>query len=491
MSAVDASLAAAEQASGVAPQAIPAARLAALCDPGSLHLIRSDVTSESLGERAQPGDGVLAGAGTVAGRPVFCFAEDGRFLGGALGEAHAATICRVLELAGRARAPVVGFVESAGARMQEGSAALAGYGRVFRASVALSGRVPQISIICGTSAGGGSYSSALTDFVIVTAHAAMFLTGPAVVRQATGEQVSAEALGGPRVHERNGVCHLVAADEGEAARLARRLLGYLPSNASGSAPECAPSAPASGDPGSVIPARHSRVYDVRSVLDAVVDAADFLELAPRWARNVVTGFARLDGRAIGVVANQPRHLGGIIDAAASQKAARFVRTCNLYGIPLVVFVDTPGFMPGARQESAGIIRHGAKLLHAFAEAEVAKLSIVLRQAYGGGFIAMNSKGLGADLAFAWPEARIGIMAARQAVGVVNRREIERSPFPEQARERLAADYEQQHLTALAAARMGVIDEVLDPSATRSRIAAALTTLAAKRKTRACSGNIPL
>jgi acetyl-CoA carboxylase carboxyltransferase component len=475
---------------GEVPGLPPRERLEVLCDADSVHVIRSVVRSGRLGDKAQEGDGVVAASATIHGRPVFCFAEDGRFAGGSLGEAHAATICRVLELAGQARVPVIGFIESAGARMQEGTSALAGYARVFRANVELSGRVPQISVVTGTSAGGGVYSPALTDFVVMTHHASMFLTGPKVVGEVTGERVSAEELGGTRVHERNGVCQFVVPNEVDGAVLARDLLSYLPQNAWESPPESEPQDTITDNPGACVPRETSRVYDVRQVVRGIVDAGVLLEVAAKWARNIVTGFARIDGRPVGIVANQARYLGGVIDAAASQKAARFVRTCNAFGLPIIVLVDTPGFMPGTKQEGAGVIRHGAKLLHAFAEAHVPTVTVILRQAYGGGYITMNSKDLGADFAFAWPRAAIGIMGAKQAVGIIHKRQIAAADDPHEEIERLAETYSAEHQGAWAAARDGVIDEVVLPAETRPRLCAALGALAAKPRPGELS-NIPL
>jgi acetyl-CoA carboxylase carboxyltransferase component len=468
----------------------PRERLELLCDPDSVHVIRSYVTSPALGTKAEEGDGVVAASGTIYGRPVFCYAEDGRFAGGSLGEAHAETIVQCLRLAYDAKVPVIGFIESAGARMQEGTAALNGYARVFKENVRLSGRVPQLSIVTGFCAGGGCYSPALTDFVTMVEGAAMFLTGPKVVSEVTGETVSTEELGGPKVHQSNGVCQFVAPNAIEAAVLARELLSYLPQSAWDRPPLADPRAAVSDNPGACIPRESGRAYDVRECVTGMVDGGDFLEVAPRWARNIVTGFARIDGRSVGIVANQPRYIGGVLDAEAAQKSARFVRTCNAFNIPLVVLVDTPGFMPGTRQESAGIIRHGAKLLHAFAEATVPKITVVLRQAYGGGYITMNSEDLGADLTYAWPRAKIGIMGAKQAVGIIHRRQIADADDPEQERDRLADQYGERQL-ALSAARQGVIDEVILPIETRPRLAAALNALAQKTGARGGAGNIPL
>src|ERR1700729_3748831 len=401
--------------------------------------------SAPMGAKARAGDGVLGGAGSVDGRPVFCYAQDSSFAGGSLGEAHANTITRVLELADRGRAPVIGFVSSGGARMQEGIAALGGYGRIFRRTVALSGRVPQISIVTGLSAGGGAYSPALTDWVVMTDSASMFLTGPGVVRDALGEDVDAETLGGTRVHGRNGVCQFVAEDDHAAALLARDLLGYLPSHRDDPAPVAAAQPPVGHDPGAAVPAQPRRVYDIRDVIAGLVDDGRLLEVSSAWARNLVCGFARVDGRSVGVIANQPRYLGGVLDAAASEKGARFVSKCDAFGIPLLVLVDTPGYMPGTKQEGAGVIRHGAGLVHAFAQATVPRITLIVRKAFGGAFIAMNSKDLGADYVFAWPQSEIGIMGAKPAVGVIHRRQLAAADDVEAERERLAADYAETQL----------------------------------------------
>jgi methylmalonyl-CoA decarboxylase subunit alpha len=454
----------------------PLERLEVLCDPGSLQVIRSDVTSRHMGARTQAGDGVVGGAGLVEGRPVFCYAQDASYVGGSLGEAHADTIVRVMRLARRSRTPVVGFVGSGGARMQEGMAALGGYGRIFRETVLMSGKVPQISIISGLSAGGGAYSPALTDWVVMTRDSSMFLTGPGVVRDALGEEVTAAELGGTRVHERNGVCQFVAESDVDGAHLARELLGYLPARNGEPVPARAPRPAPDWDPAASVPAEARRVYDVRDVARSLVDGGELLEVAPGWARNIVTGFARIEGRTVGVIANQPRYLGGVLDADSSQKGARFVSKCNAFGIPLVVLVDTPGYMPGTRQERAGVIRFGATLVHAFAEASVPRVTVVLRKAFGGAFITMNSKDLGADYVFAWPQAEIGVMGAKPAVGVIHRRQLASAEDPEATRERLAADYAHTHLSPEVAAREGYIDGLVAPTETRERLAWALVSL---------------
>lgn len=469
----------------------PLERIELLCDEGSVQIIRSEVTSRRLGDRSRPGDGVIGAAGRVAGRQVFAYAQDQRFVGGSLGEAHADTIVRVMRLAGDSGAPVVGFIESGGARMQEGVAALAGYGRIFFENVALSGRVPQISVITGTSAGGGSYSPALTDFVVMSESAAMFLTGPQVVKEALGEEATAQSLGGAGVHERNGVCHFVAKDHADAVFRVRELLDYLPSSAWSPAPERAVVDPPNSDPSSVVPSEQRRVYDVRAVVRAIADGGELLEPSARWARNIVTAFCRLNGKTVGVLANQPKFLGGTLDSESASKAARFVRFCNAFGLPMVVLVDTPGFLPGTRQERGGVIRHGAKLLHAFAESRTPRVTLVLRKAFGGAYISMNARDLGADFTFAWPQAEIGVMAASQAVGIIHRRRLaELESEADSERAELATGYAEEHLRARVAAHEGFIDEVIEPADTRARLSWALDMLDGRRASGGVK-NIPL
>lgn len=448
----------------------PLARLEALCDPGSLDLIRTQVFSSRMGEKARAGDGVVGGAGRIDGRPVFCYAQDASYVGGSLGEAHADTIVRVMELAERAKAPVVGFIGSGGARMQEGVGALGGYGRIFQRTVRLSGVVPQISIISGLSAGGGAYAPALGDWVVMTEGSSMFLTGPAVVREALGEEITADRLGGHRVHERNGVCHFVSRSDRDAALLARDLLGYLPSHRDLALPLAPSREPGAIDPSMHVPTTQRQVYDVRSVISGLADGGDLLEVSPGWARNLVTAFVRIEGRSVGVIANQPRYLGGVLDTASSEKGARFVNQCNAFGVPMLVLVDTPGFMPGSKQESAGVIRLGATLVRAFAAATVPRVTVILRKAFGGAFITMNCRELGADYVFAWPQAEMGVMGAKPAVGIVHRRELAAAADPEQAREEFAQRYAEEHLRPQVAAASGHIDEMIEPIDTRARVA---------------------
>ncbi len=371
---------------------------------------------------------------------------------------------------------MVGFVESGGARMQEGHAALAGYGRIFRESVTLAERVLQVSIVCGVSAGGGAYSPALTDFVVMTREARMFLTGPKIVQAALGEDVSMDELGGPAIHGRNGVCQMVADSDHHAIELARDLLELLIPRFSPTSPRSIPPrlvGDIDADPAHDVPAQLHKVYDVRSVVRAIADEGDLLELSESWAKNIVTALARIEGRTVGVVANQSGELGGMIDATAAEKAAAFVNKCQGFGIPLVVLVDTPGFLPGVAQEEAGVIRHGAALLRAFAAATVPKVTVVLRQAFGGAAITMNSKALGSDFVFAWPQAEIGIMAASQAVGLIHRHLIDSSEDRAATRAELAQSYGAEQVKAAAAAAAGFVDEVIDPPQTRSRVAWAL------------------
>jgi acetyl-CoA carboxylase carboxyltransferase component len=439
-------------------------RLESLCDPGTLELIAL------AGDSAN----VVAGFGLVSGVLVACYAQDSSVAGGSVGRAEAELITEVLRRSRHAGSPVVGFLESAGARLQDGAAALAGFGRIFSENVALSGRAPQISVITGTAAGGGCYSPALTDFVVMNNRSSMFLTGPKIVKHALGEEVSASDLGGVGVHERNGVCDFVADGDVEAIMLVRELLGYLPRNAH-ERPRIADSEPphGDGDPTAPLPDRSRSFYDVREVIRRLVDGGRLLEVAPRWARNLVVGFARLEGHPVAVVANQARHLGGIIDVAGSQKGAKFVRTCDAFGLPLLVLVDTPGFMPGTRQEQAGVIRHGAELVRAFAAARVPRATVILRKAFGGAFITMNSKDLGATVAFSWPNAEIGIMSADAAVEIIHGRELAGSSSRHTRAEYLARRYAEEHLSAQAAVRRGAIDALIDPRDTRERVAAAL------------------
>lgn len=436
---------------------LAASRLQALLDPNTFELLRTAVS-----------DGVVGGTARLDGRPVCVWAQEATHKGGSLGVAGAETIVRTIQRAHRAGVPVVGLTHSAGARLQEGVAALTAYGEIFHAQALA--RVPQVTLVVGTCAGGAAYSPALGDFVVMVGREArMFLTGPQVVEQVTRESITADELGGARVQSANGVAHLCVEDDADAPAVLRELMDYLPSVLGGSVPVVPPADPPDGSPADPLPSARRQVYDVRHVTAKLVDGGRLLELAGRWARNMVTAFARLEGRPVGVIANQPRYLGGAIDACASEKGAWFVNICDRMRIPLVVLVDTPGFLPGGRQERAGVIRHGASLLRAFSCATVPRVTITLRQAYGGAHIVMNSRGLGADLTLAWPGSDIGIMGARQAVAIVERRSVAAGANMDTLAER----YAQEHLLSAVSAARGHIDEIIPPEQTRERLLGAL------------------
>jgi acetyl-CoA carboxylase carboxyltransferase component len=452
------------------------ARITALVDLDSFAEVGSQarhrVTAFGMERKRPEGDGVVTGPARIHGRPVEVFAQDPTALGGSLGEVHAAKVAAGLDRARRTRVPIIGLLDSGGARIQEGVGALDGYGSIFFRNVALSGRVPQISVVLGPCAGGAVYSPALTDIVIMQRDKAhMFVTGPRVVRAVTFEDVSLADLGGADIHARtSGVAHLVADDAADALDLTRRVLDYLPS----SCWDLPPTTDASdAEPMPKVPDDHREPYDVRTVIDGVVDGGSFLELHEQFAPNVVVGFARVDGRPVGVVANQPLVLAGCLDIDASEKAARFVRLCDAFGLPLVTLVDVPGFLPGTGQEASGIIRKGAKLLYAFAEATVPRVTVILRKAFGGAYIVMNSKSLGADAVFSWPGAEIAVMGAEGAVDIIYRRELAADP---DQRPDLLSRYRAEAMDPSVPAERLSVDEVIDPSQTRARIAATLRSL---------------
>jgi acetyl-CoA carboxylase carboxyltransferase component len=476
-------------------------RLELLFDPGTftelgLH-VRHRATDFDLASREIPGDAVVTGFGRVDGRLVYAFSQDFTAAGGTLGEMHARKILAVQELAVRTGAPLVGINDSGGARIQEGVDALDGFARIFRGHVAASGVIPQISVIVGPCAGGAVYAPGLTDFIfMVRSISYMYITGPDVVRAVLGQEVDHRTLGGPEVHaERSGVCHFLEEDEEACFRDVRRLLSYLPSNNLEEPPVAEASEPgeAAAALREAVPRDPREGYDVRRVVEALVDRGSFLEVHERWARNAVVGFARLEGHPIGVVANQPRVLAGCLDIDASDKIARFVRCCDAFNVPLVTLVDTPGYLPGLEQEAGGIIRHGAKVLYAYAEATVPKVSVVLRKAYGGAYIAMCSKGLGADLAAAWPWAEIAVMGAEGACNIIFRSEIAEAPDPEAERARRVAEYRAAFSNPYVAAARQYVDEVLDPSETRAWLASALGALRTKRAEAPARkhGNLPV
>src|SRR4051794_37608558 len=477
-------------------------RLDLLLDPESFVELDAFVTHRTTGfgmERQRIlGDGVVTGHGTIDGRVVFVFSQDFTVFGGSLSEAYAEKICKVMDLAMKVGAPLIGLNDSGGARIQEGVASLGGYADIFLRNVLASGVVPQISVILGPCAGGAVYSPAMTDFtVMVEGTSYMFVTGPNVVRTVTHEDIDAESLGGASVHTtRSGVAHLAAHDEAEAMDQVRGLLAHLPQNNLGDAPRVE-----SRDPwdrmdlelDDVVPDEPQRPYDMHEVLRRVIDDGELLELQPAWAGNILVGFARLSGRPVGIVAQQPSVLAGALDIDASVKAARFVRTCDAFNVPLVTFVDVPGFLPGVAQEHGGIIRHGAKLLYAYCEATVPKLTVITRKAYGGAYDVMSSKHIRGDMNFAWPTAEIAVMGAEGAVNIIFRDEITAAADPVEERRRLVAQYEQEFSNPYVAAARGYVDDVIRPMETRPRLIRAFDMLADKRDTnpRKKHGNIPL
>ena len=436
--------------------------------------------------KAVPSDGVVTGQGTVLGRLVHVASQDFTILGGTLGELHAEKIAAAGNMALRTGSPFICINDSGGARVQEGVDALNGCGHIFYSNVLLSGVVPQISILAGPCAGAAAYSPALMDFIIQTKQAQMYITGPDVIKQVTGEEVTHENLGGAQVHSTvSGVVHFVAEDDEQAVLIAQKLLSFLPQNNTEDPPEV----PHDGNVDenafldSVIPDDYRKAYDVRDVIGNVVDDADFLEVHAGWAMNAVVGFGRMVGRTVGVVANQPNHMSGVIDINASDKIARFVRFCNAFNIPLLTFVDTPGFMPGVDQEYNGIIRHGAKVLFAYSAATVPKVTVVLRKAFGGAYIAMCSRALGADKVFAWPSAEIAVMGAEGAAGIVFRKEIASAPDPAAKRQELIDDYRNTFANPFVASEHGLVDDVIIPAETRRFVAQALEAQTTKRDMR--------
>ncbi len=443
------------------------------------------------------GDGVVCGHGTINARQVFVFSQDFTVFGGSLSETFAKKNCKVMDMAIKVGAPVIGLNDSGGARIQEGVLSLAGYADIFLRNTLASGVVPQISAILGPCAGGAVYSPAITDFTIMNRGSYMFITGPKVVKSVTGETTDTESLGGSVVHaSRSGVAHLTADTEPESIELIRVLLSYLPQNNLGEAPIYETQDPVSRAEtalNSAVPADPQKPYDMKALLGLVVDNGDLLEIHSLYAQNIITAFARLNGRSVGIVANQPNYLAGVLDSNASRKAARFVRFCDAFNVPVVTFVDVPGFLPGSAQEHGGIIIHGAKLLYAYAEATVPKLTVITRKAYGGAYDVMASKHLRADINYAWPQAEIAVMGAAGAVEVVYGRELAAAADPEAELERLTRDYEAQFMNPYQAAHHGYIDDIIEPDKTRFRLIRALEMLSTKRESLPPKkhGNIPL
>jgi propionyl-CoA carboxylase beta chain len=477
-------------------------RLDLLLDPGTFHELEPFITHQGdelgLSPERFLGDGVLTGYGQVDGRTVYVYAQDFTIYGGTLSEMQSHKICRVMDLAVRNGTPLIGLIDSGGARIQEGVKSLGGYAEVFRRNAQFSGVIPQISVMLGPCAGGAAYSPALTDLIImVEKHSYMFLTGPQVIKAVTGEVVDVESLGGAEVHmSLSGTAHLATRSEPEALALTRRVLGYFPSNNV----ENPPYVSGTDDPlrmdeelNSIVPLDPSQAYSMHEVIERVVDRGTFLEVQPEWARNAIVGLARIGGHSIGVVAQEPSVIAGVIEIDSSDKITRFVRMCDCFNIPLVTFVDSPGFLPGVDQEHRGIIRHGAKVLYAYSEATVPKISVITRKAYGGAYVVMSSKYLGTDVNYAWPSAEIAVMGAEGAASILFKEEIESAADPAAAQAHLAADYRRKFNNPYHAASAGYVDDVIEPRETRPKIIASLAALRDKyapappRK----HGNIPV
>ena len=476
-------------------------RVTALLDSDSFveldALVKHRNSNFGLDKKRPDGDGVITGHGTINGRTVYVFAQDFTVFGGALGEAHAQKICKVMDMATKTGCPIIGLNDSGGARIQEGVVSLGGYAEIFYRNVSSSGVIPQFSLILGPCAGGAVYSPAMTDFTLMvknTSH--MFITGPEVIKTVTHEDVTFEDLGGAMTHNSvSGVAHLACESEEDVFDSLRELMGYIPQNNAESAPIIEyhkDENESINELDSVIPNNSNEPYDIRKVINLIFDD-DLFELQPHWAKNIITGFARLRGHPVGIVANQPSVLAGCLDIDASTKAARFVRFCDAFNIPLITFVDVPGFLPGTEQEHGGIIRHGAKLLYAFSEASVPKLTVITRKAYGGAYDVMSSKHIRADLNVAWPTAEIAVMGSEGAVNIIFRKEIKESVDPEKMRQELTEEYKEKFASPYIAAEMGYIDRVIFPRDTRKELLIALERYGSKREERPKRkhGNIPL
>jgi acetyl-CoA carboxylase carboxyltransferase component len=476
-------------------------RTDAIFDPGTFveldPFVLHDCHEFGLEDKKVLGDGVLTGYGLIDGRLVYSFLHDFTVLGGSLGLAFSSKVCKIMDLAMKQGTPIIGINDSGGARIQEGVRSLAGYAEIFHRNVQASGVVPQISVIVGPCAGGAVYSPAITDFIIMTKSAYMFVTGPEVVKEVTKENVNSNDLGGATVHnEKSGVAHFVAEDEQDCFTLLRRLLSFFPSNNLENPPRIEPQ----DDPkrqnqelNSVLPSSSHEPYDMHEIIRKIVDNNDFLEVQRHWAKNIIIGLARLDGNTVGIVANNPQVLAGVLDIDSCDKAARFVRFCDCFNIPIIAFVDVPGFLPGTSQEWGGIIRHGAKLLYAFSEATVPKFSIITRKAYGGAYCVLNSKHIGADYNFAWPRAEIAVMGPEAACNIIFKKEISESRTPDQRRKELAEDYRIKFSNPYVAASRGYVDDVIEPEQTRPRLISSLKSIYKKRIGRPLRkhGNIPV
>jgi len=477
-------------------------RIEAFLDAGSFTEIDAFVehraTDLGMADVDAPGEGVVIGYGTMAGRLVYLFAQDFTVIGGSLGEMHAAKICKAMDMAMKVGCPCIGINDSGGARIQEGVDALFGYGNIFYRNTLASGVIPQISVIMGPCAGGAVYSPALTDFtVMVEKTSNMFITGPQVIKAVTGEDVTAEALGGALVHnETSGCASLMFSDEAATIEGVKKLVSFLPSNNIEDAPlrptddDAARACP---DLAGIIPDSANKPYDIRDVISQIFDDGDYYELQPLYARNIITCFAHLGGRTVGVIANQPKVLAGVLDINASDKASRFIRICDSFNIPLVTLADTAGYLPGVGQEHGGVIRHGAKLLYAYSEATVPKLTVIVRKDYGGAYIAMCSRHLGADMVLAWPSAEIAVMGPDGAANIIFKKEIDESSDPVATRKDKIEEYKRNFANPYKAAARGYVDDVIDPAHTRSRLYSALTMLLGKREVRPAKkhGNTPV
>ena len=460
--------------------------------------VKHRCTNFGMEKTNAPAEGVVTGYGQVNGRVVYAFSQDFTVVGGSLGEMHASKICKVLEYAVKVGAPVVGLNDSGGARIQEAVDALSGYGKIFFRNTIASGVIPQITAIMGPCAGGAVYSPALNDFIfMVDKTSQMFITGPQVIKTVTGEEVTAEALGGAMTHNAtSGVAQFYEQNDEACISEIRRLLSFLPSNNTETAPVFGTEDDINRiieEFNNIIPDNPNKPYDVKDIIHALADEGDFMEYQEHFAKNIVTGFIRLNGQSVGVVANQPKFLAGCLDINASDKAARFVRTCDCYNVPLLNLVDVPGFLPGTSQEYGGIIRHGAKMLYAYSEATVPKVTLILRKAYGGSYLAMCCKELGADIVLAWPTAQIAVMGASGAAEIIFRKEIKGADDPVAERQRLIDNYEAEFSTPYKAAERGFVDDVIEPSASRARLIDAFNMLSSKRENRPGKkhGNIPL
>jgi propionyl-CoA carboxylase beta chain len=476
-------------------------RVEILFDPNSFVEIETLVESRSdefgMKEKRVPGDGVIIGYGTINGRIVYASIEDFTVMGGTLGEYHSKKICQIMDMAIKMRAPYISINDSGGARIEEGICSLDGYSGMFFRNTKASGFIPQISVILGPCAGGACYSPAITDFVFMAKQSGkMFITGPAVVKAAIGETVTAEDLGGTEMHStKSGVLHFDYPDDESCLNGVKKLLSYLPQN-------CSEQAPFDPDYQAVdlcsalqeiVPDNQRKVYNVKDVIECIIDKDSFFEVQATYAQNIVVGFARMDGSVIGIIANNPKILGGTLDINASEKGARFIRFCDCFNIPLLTLVDVPGFFPGSQQEHNGIIRKGAKLLFAYAEATVPKITLILRKAFGGAYIAMNSKGMGADVVFAWPIAQIAVMGAEGAVDIMYKKQVAAAEDPQKEKDRLIEEYEDHFMTPYIAAQRGFIDEVILPEETRKKISESFFALKDKNemKRQKKHGNIPL